>query len=425
MDEQYQNENTLNHQMREAEREKLKDTKSWKANLQLIVVIAFLIGAFLISTMMGGEPEEKISEQKIREPLVETIAVTPSSQNITFTKTGTVQVRSDISIVPQVSGRVISVSENLREGSVFEKNEPLFQIEKADYDNQLQMAKAEVSQSWAALELARADADAARAEWQGLNGDRPIPALVARKPQLNQANANLKAAKARVADAELGLKRTSYTYPFNGRVVESLIEEGQFLQAGQSYGRVYQKDALEILIPVEDSILQWVKPNETNANIKTMYRGQLQNIPAKIERIGGELNTQTRFANLIAVPLGNEWEKLLPGTFVEITIEGPRIDNIMNIPNEAIQGQNGVWIVKDDNIVTYKELDILSTEPEYTLANAGAKTITLIKGLVKGVDEGMKIRRAKDDTTQVEQHIKNTPLSIEPQDTPDMQESIE
>jgi multidrug efflux pump subunit AcrA (membrane-fusion protein) len=52
-------------------------------------------------------------------------------------------------------------------------------------------------------------------------------------PQVAQAKARLKAARAELHRAELDLKRTRISVPFNGRVKEKFVGAGQFVTRGE------------------------------------------------------------------------------------------------------------------------------------------------------------------------------------------------
>ena len=78
-----------------------------------------------------------------------------------------------------------------------------------------------MAQAQTAYNLQQAEADAALQDWKQLRGDQEVPDLVARKPQMAEALANLNAAKASLATARLNLDRATFELPFDGRVVSS------------------------------------------------------------------------------------------------------------------------------------------------------------------------------------------------------------
>ena len=59
--------------------------------------------------------------------------------------------------------------------------------------------------------------------------------------------------RARLADTELALSRTQVRAPFNGVVRTESIDVGQFVSAGQSVGRLYAADTVEVVVPLADA----------------------------------------------------------------------------------------------------------------------------------------------------------------------------
>ena len=339
-----------------------------------------------------------------------TVEVSPSTQPFRFVRTGETEVNNQIRIVPQVSGRISAVHPDFDDGGIFEAGTELFQIEQDDYINQRDIAQAEVERAQTQLALEEAEAQAAREEWESLNPGQTIPPLVARKPQLEQAKANLKAATAQLEKAELDLKRATYTLPYDGRVIETDIEVGQHVQAGQSYGTLYSRDAVQVRVPLEDRLLEYIDKEEATAIITANYGGQDISLHGKIERIGGQVDENTRFVDVIITPVGENWEKILPNLFAEVELVGQEIENLWQLPNNTLQGTQQIWIVQDDQTLKSYTPQVLSIGEEHTLAIGNGKTVTLVAGLLKGAGNGMKVRlvdQAGEDTVTIKDNPHN------------------
>ena len=384
------------HRESETVEEAAKDTpkkpKAWKANLQLLIVLGFIIGGFIISQNLQIVEEKQKQETEIRSLLVQTKTITPVTKKIKFTRTGNISVNGQINIVPQISGRVMNVNNNFNNGGVFEKNETLFQIEQADFVNAVNIAKSQVEQARTALTIQQAESEASLNEWKSINPDLQAPDLVARKPQVLQAQANLTAARAQLADANLALGRTKFKYEFAGRIIDTTIEQGQFVQAGQAYGQAYPRNALEIIVPVEDKILQYMNIKESDVTIRTKFRGEEITLKGVVDRTGSVLNQNTRFVDVIIKPKADNWDILVPGVFVEVDLIGKSVENVWVIPNEAMQGQNDIWIVNQDNTLKQFKPQIITTGDESTDAIGNGENVDVVLGLLKGASEGMTVR---------------------------------
>ena len=242
-----------------------------------------------------------------------------------------------------------------------------------------------------------AEAISAIEEWQTLNST-PVPDLVARNPQMAQAQAQLRSARAQLSNARLDVKRTEFKLPFAGRVISSSVEVGQFVQAGQSYGKLYARDSLEVSVPVQDSLLQWFNPGEAQAIISMRYRGQDIQMQGNITRVSGELDEETRFASLIVTPTEDQWIKLVPGVFVDVTLVGPQINNLWRVPNEVLQENQKVWMVDQKNQLKSMTPRILNVGENETLILSDGGTATLVKGMIDGAANGITVRLVDQET---------------------------
>src|SRR6056297_2632766 len=151
-------------------------------------------------------------------PLVRTVPIDTGRIDMKITGEGTVEPVRESQIAPEVSGRVIRVSESLINGGAFEKGELLVAIDPRDYEIAVTLAEASVKDAQSQYETALQESEAAINEWRRIHPEEAPPPLVAKKPQLEAARANLKAQKANLEKARLNLDRTRITAPFDGRV---------------------------------------------------------------------------------------------------------------------------------------------------------------------------------------------------------------
>lgn len=369
-----------------------------KANIQLFLVLGFIIGAFTLSRLLSSiTPDVQSENREERALLVESVTVKSEKLPLTVNSTGSVTVRNYVNVIPEVSGRVEWVHAQFRDGGTFDTNDTLFRIEQADYTYTAQRLQADVEATRTALKLEKAEAEAANDEWQALNPGKPIPPLVARVPQLERAHAALKSAKAQLAAAKLDVARTKFSFPFAGRVVTATVAEGQFVSTGQNYGQVYPADALEVRVPIPDRLLQWFGGENNKAEIHTRYRGKDVTLQGAITQISSTLDEQTRFAYLVIQPAGEGWKQLLPGVFADITLTGPEVENIWRIPNAALQENQRVWIIGDENRITAYFPEVLTIGDEFTLVRGNGETVQLISGMIEGASDGLKVRVKEDE----------------------------
>lgn len=371
-----------------------------QGQIQLILVIAFIVGAFGISKLLQSTyepPGENNTDKRI--VIVETQALEAVSHRITFKTSGVVQARNQIQIVPEVSGRVIRVHDAFFSGGTFNAGEVLFEIDPRDSMQTVAQRQADVDRLQAALELAEAEVNAAKANWVQVNGNKPIPALVAKDPQLKQAKANLNAAIAQLKTAQLTLERTRFTLPFNGRVLDSEIAAGQYIMAGQSYGEVFDTATLEVKASLEGQQLDWLLGSPDPAiTFSGQYLGKTFTYQGELKRSASSLDINTRFAT-VRFGFSKPVNDLLPGVFTDISVAGQTVDNVMLLPLTALQSRGVVWLV-ENGVLKQWIPEIIYTNSHYVVVKANAATITIVTSRVSGGANGMQVRIANGNGSE-------------------------
>ena len=324
-----------------------KPRRRWLGATQILLVAALVLIAFLYARAPGrgadAPPTLAAGRQETPRPLVRVIRPAVSSTVLRVAATGAVQVRNHVALMPQVSGRVVSLSPSLRRGGTFQADEELLVMDRRDFQLAYDRANADVAAALSTLMLRQAEGEAAEANYALLHPDADVPPLIAKKPQIAQAKAQLEAARARADIAALELKRTTFSLPFNGRVTESSAEIGQMLSRGQSFGQVFALDAVEIVVPVPPDDLARL---QGAAGRRATVRSADRSLPAVVERIAAELDARSRFATLYLTFSGSDdAEPLPPGTFVDVNIEGPELADTFLLPEAAEQIGGSVWIV--------------------------------------------------------------------------------
>jgi len=354
-------------------------------HLQLILVLTFVISTIAFSKMLNSDKTETIaSKQAIKKIIVETVKISPEPYLINFKINGFVETGSKIDIISQVSGRIISLDKNILAGGSFVENQELFTIDPIDFELNIQKIQSQLKTAKADLDLKQAEHDVAISEWKQINGQKPIPDLVSKKPHLDAAKANILSSQANLEIAKLNLTRTKFSFPFAGRVLSSNVAIGQFVNAGQSLGKAFDLESLEISSSLNNDELNWLKKIQNpKITIKTKNGNQYE---GNIARISAILDPKTRFTNITFI--SEEAKKhLTAGEFIEISIVAKKPINVLMIPIEALQEQNQIWIIKD-NKLKKKKVEIFQITKNYAISINNDQNFTVAKGNLFGASEG-------------------------------------
>ena len=360
--------------------------------LQVAGVVVLMVLAFLFSR----EPERaeaittsSVSSEKSKPaPLVSVMRPSVSSEQLSVKSTGSVAVRSYVTLTSQVSGRVVATSGALRSGGRFAAGETLVTLEQRDFTLALAQVQADVTSAQASLQLSKAEASVDISSYQRLSPGKKVPPLIAKEPQIAQAKAQLQAAIARRDIQQVNLERSVYSLPFSGRVVESSADEGQILNAGQSFGRVYALDAVEIAISLSPQELAKIAPAE---NRVAMITADGVTFEGRIERVAAERDPRTQFSQVFLTT--DNSQSLTPGTFVSVTLSGPTIENTFMLPESALKVGEVLWVVRNNTIVEVSA-NILGRSNGKYLVEAFEYGEGIIIGSVPGARDGLAVRLA-------------------------------
>ena len=363
--------------------------RRWVGPVQIVVVVAIILGAFLYARAPGrneGPPPAFANMQEDPLPIVNIVRPLASPTRISIAATGAVNVRNYVSLTPQVGGRVESISTELRAGGTIAANAQLLTIDPRDFELALDQARADIAAAQSTLMLQRAESDAARANYALLHPNAEVPPLIARIPQIAQARAQLSAARARMEIADLNLKRTRFSLPFDGRVTESTAEVGQVLLAGQPFGRAFAFDALEVVVPIAADDLERIDPAIGRT---ASVRSDSGTLAATVERVSAELDERTRFAQLY-LRFATEATPPPPGTFVDVTVDGPEVARTFALPPAAEQINRNIWIVAQGSLepVTPRTL---GDSADGWLVEAFDYKDGIVLGAVPGAEAGLPV----------------------------------
>lgn len=369
--------------------------------IQLVAVIVFIVGSMIVVKLLESKKITFNKNSEKREFFVKVKEFSKINSRINFDISGILKAKVEVDIVPEVSGRVIKVDENFFNSGSFKKNKILFEIEPKDFIFEVNRLKAEVKKAETAYELERVESRLALTEWYQFNPNKSVaPDLVARKPQLEEALANLNASQAMLQNAKLDLERTKFKLPFSGKVTTSTISVGQFISSGQSYGKVFDSSTLEIESLVSSWQQKWLYNNQNIViKIKVKEFGEEKTYDGILKRGFANLEETTRFGKAIFGFVNNDnFVNLISGSFVKVSIDSQILENVFIFPSSALQGENIIWFVDKENILKKFDGEILYQDNDkIVIKNDNLEKVKIVVGKISGGFEGMKVLVGKDE----------------------------
>ena len=378
---------------------------------QVITPLAVLLGGVALAAgIMATGPRLEHLPPPPNAPLVRTAEAVPQTVQMSSFTHGSVSPRTESELIPEVSGRVTSVSDSLVSGGFFNKGDVLLKIDPLDYEVALEQAKASLTSARSEL------ANATKAHQRQLSLARKQSTSESQRDdalnRMQLAQAALQEASARVSRAERDLARTTVTAPFDGRVRSERVDIGQFVTRGAPIASLYSTDIAEVRLPLHDDELAFLQlplngdaateKDPPRVILRAKFAGRQHAWEGEIVRTEGELDPQTRMINVVA-QVENPYEvtgnrpPLAVGLFVEAEILGRVVDDVFVVPRSALQTNNQVYLVADDNKLAFRDVDILRMVDEEIYIQDGLKAgDTICLSTVSSAFEGMTVRPVDD-----------------------------
>jgi RND family efflux transporter MFP subunit len=349
-----------------------------KKLLPLVILLGALI-LFVLLLVFKPDANEVTPERPVTS--VEIITAQPETVTLTVRSQGTLLPRTESDLSAEVSGRIIHVSDAFQAGGYIRKNDRLLEIDPADYFAAVTAQAAELANAELALAQETALAEQATADWTAL-GEGKASDLTLRKPQLALAKARISAAKAALDRAERDLARTKILAPYDGRVLETMVDLGQFVigNPGNPVARVFATDQAEIRLPISTREAEFLETRDRRQRFVQLRKANTPDSPvwtARFARIEATVNPKSRLLYVVAAldnpfePSATHLETLRRGQFMNAEIEGRTVSEVYRLPRFALRGSNTVYVVTDEKTLITRKVEILKSDTESVIISSG------------------------------------------------------
>jgi RND family efflux transporter MFP subunit len=351
--------------------------------------VVIVMTALVVTSLISNKPEPEVGEAAVNRIGVYVERATRTGARAQVTVYGEVRPRVQIDVISEVSGRVTSVSPRFIEGGSISAGDALLTIEDRDYVVAVSEARARLAARRLELEQALADADVAKKQLAG----EPNPSdLALKKPQIAQARAGVQAADLSLSRAESDLSRTQISLPYDARITETMVDEGQYVGAGRVVASVFSTDVAEVRLPLTDAdIAALGVPIGYEADegaglpvqLSTDIAGATRKWAGRLVRLDASLDPRTR-STFGTVEVVDPFEvadgdmPMAPGLFVAADIEGRTLADVLAIPAAGLRAGGRVFVMNDDDLLEVRSVIV---------AHATAS----VAYLSSGVNEGDRI----------------------------------
>jgi len=357
----------------------------------VIGLAVFLAVALAVAFLAGYLPKRRIAAQVLAEKEKETNGAVPVRVSTAvrvpgvskIRLPGTLQAMTEAPVLARADGyikqRYADIGDRVKAGQL------LAEIEAPELDQQAKQAAAALGQAKSSFERAKASLQQAMANQElarvtALRWANLLQRGVVSRQENDQQQANFKAQSAtvealakaveversNVAAAEANLARIeqirSYLKvraPFSGVVTLRNIDTGALVTAGNTLlFRLAEIHLLRAYLNVPQTWTASVRPGMT-AELTLAERPSAK-YAGRVTRTSDSLDPATR-TMLVEVQVPNRDGSLLPGMFVQVTVDAPRPEPPLLVDSEAIQVRaNGIYVaaVGPDQRVREKQVQV-------------------------------------------------------------------
>lgn len=389
------------------------EKSSLKNGFIAILIIAFAILVF--GYMKSTKPKQPPVEIKQKVWPVKAMTIQLGQVVPTQSLFGTVQSNALVTASSPVVGVVDQVS--VKDGDEVKKGEKLVALSDADIELPYQIAKADVEDTKAQLQL---QSLAFKSNQAKLNNEKKVLeireadvkrnqelvkknlasqsvvdasneallkqklsvvnanlAVEENKLKVDQLKARLQKAKSNLKQAEINRARGVVTVPYNARVAKVSVSAGDRVGPGTALVSYYALNSLELKarIPVSEvkKIYHAMQQGKTFHAVYSAFGVEYQ-MPLK--RLAGEASTSGLDA-YFALP--DSMVSVRPGDLLQVSLKREAISGVA-LPYSALYGSNRVYVVKD-GMLESRKVEVAGE------TKVGQRTWVLLQGDIKNGDQ--------------------------------------
>lgn len=373
-----------------------------------IVLIACSLGWYFAIHKPVAKKDTTIEKQAT---LVETIPAVMGEYPIEIEVMGQVKPAQSADLKAQVSGQILQTSPEFIPGGFLKKGDVILNIDPADYQLDIKSKEAALRQAKAALSLEMGKQAIAKDELKILQQTTGKTlnntSLSLRKPQLEQAQADVAAAQAALDLSKLNLERTNLTAPFDALVVSKNVSTGDQITAQEALMTLAATNEywVELSVPVKD--LHWLKfpqSSETQGANARIYQDSQRGIrEGRLIKNTGSLDSQSRLSTLIVAiqdPLLLAAQKqnaypLILNDYVRVVLEGKTLKNVFKVPQTVIRDSQYLWI-ENNGKLDIRPVSIAYEDRNFSYITHGLKAgENIITSGIPAPIQGMDIQPSK------------------------------
>ncbi len=373
-----------------------KQSKKIKLYITIVILVIVLPIVFhKVSAVIGGQMMAKMMSMPTK---VETVTIAEQDINESMDFVGRIQAPKDVKIVSRVSGWL--QKKYYQDGDYVRKGQLLFQIEPDEYIIAVKNAEAALRRVQASYDNSLVELNRAKELVKGDYVSRSYYDQAFSKYSSDKASVDV--ARADLAKKRLDLSYTKIYAPFDGKIGELSITEGNYVnaQVGELATLVTIDPVYATFTAKPEDLEKYKKGNDKNIfnNVDVSLKladesiydesGKLDFMDNQIDKDLGTLTMRATFTN--------KKHQLIPNDFVRVVVTAKNQTKVTTVPQEAVlESVNGkyVWIIDENNCAKQQDIEVSGAIDKSWIVKSGLKAgDVIISSNLQSIRQGSKVQ---------------------------------
>lgn len=314
-----------------------------KRLIEIIILVGLVFGAYKGLEFMRSQ-ETEVPQKEVIRP-VKTVTLRSNGKGGLWQYYGTLQGGRRVDLSFRVAGPIRSI--NVDRGASVKKGQLLATLDPRDYQTQLKQAQSNQAQAQAQYENAEANFK----RYENLYKRKVVPKSTydTYKTEMNVARSALNVAKGTTTAVRDSLKDTELRAPFDGVIVDRLVENFQDVNASQTIFILQDISMLEIVFNIPENDVIWASKAAAadaaaDKSSPLLVRAKFDAIPGKsfpltFKEVVLQADRNTNTFPVTAVMPQQDNVALLPGMNATVEVELPDTENgekVFTVPQNAV-----------------------------------------------------------------------------------------
>lgn len=312
------------------------------------VAIAVLLAGLIYQFSGSGRQERTTVEEYTEAVKVSVVTVGPITEEVEVT--GEVEPTAEVKLASKVTGRLMRLA--AAEGDYVRKGQVVSELDRDLFEAAVKQAQAARAVAQANAKMAEVTEENTRKDFQraqelfkqgvDTESNRDDAESIHKRAvtAVEMAKALILASEAKLETAEINLRESVISAPFDAIVAEKLLDVGAFVPAGTPILHLVSVDVVKVTAGVAERHLADLVPGRTLTSV-TVDALSGREFPGTLYRISPVIDVSTRTAE-VDIRIANADHALKPGMYARVKLTTRATEGAVLVPHDAVLGREGL-----------------------------------------------------------------------------------